>query len=294
MHVLQDNNTLEPKWEPKYADKLYTACEATLQAGVDPDKAFPVVLKAALDDVNTLPWNLEKLFIEFGLGPDVYVCGESLLHRLLQNPRPPPIRGLDLCTAEIRANSSGTAAAKDAATDAAKSEPLATTLDELLARKATPDLQDVSGNTALHLLVACMVQRISFPDTSAMEMEEASASGQPEVSGEDHDAERAQYALAAFHMLLEAGWTTDAANKREHTPMDLISEGVRRYKDELEDLINPTGRQQLCLMTLADRVHDDCLHKYAMAVGKRILLIQTRIWGSTGLQKRQYSRHLEV
>ena len=244
LHVLQDNVTLEPKWEPTYSDKLHAACEAALQAGVDPDKAFPMVLKVAFDNVNTLPWNLEKLFIESGLGPDVDVSGESLLHRLLQNPRPPPIRGLDLCTAEIRADNSSTTATKDAPSSAA-AEPLTTTLDELLARGATADLQDVNGNTALHMVVACLVQRINFPDTSAMEMEEAgSSSGQPEVSGDDHDGERAQFALAAFHMLLEAGWSVDTSNRHEHTPMDLIAEGLRRYKDELEDLINPTGAEQ--------------------------------------------------
>jgi hypothetical protein len=126
------------------------------------------------------------------------------------------------------------------------------TLAELLRQGATPDLPDGSGNTALHMVVACMVSKKHFPDstvrgrgTSLQDTQSAdgdicgadnpstavaaSAAADPQQL-DDHDAARAAYATAAFLALLRAGWNPAIRNSNGYSVSDLVLEGLSRYQ----------------------------------------------------------------
>jgi len=51
------------------------------------------------------------------------------------------------------------------------------TLEQLLKRKHTAALQDAAGNTALHMVVACLVSKVHFPDPKL-------TAAEPEADGE--------------------------------------------------------------------------------------------------------------
>lgn len=138
------------------------------------------------------------------------------------------------------------------------------TLNELLRRKATPNREDSAGNTAMHMLVACMVQRVHFPDPKLPEQQgnadeetiqegsmfagtadTAAGAQQPPVQHfpsqaadqadvpqdlEDNDAARAAYAEVAFKMLLAAGWLPGWCNHNSYTVSNLIEAGLAKYQ----------------------------------------------------------------
>lgn len=70
------------------------------------------------------------------------------------------------------------------------------TLEQLLKRKHTADLQDAAGNTALHMVVACLVSKVHFPDPKL-------TAAEPEADGES----------ALCHCLAQQ--TVDVARWRE-------------------------------------------------------------------------------
>jgi hypothetical protein len=186
------------------------------------------------------------------------VGGESLLHNLLNHPFPLAIRPNSDTPAELAA---ALAAAPPGRNPAAGS----VTLNELLARKPKPNVEDAAGNTALHMLVACMVQRVHFPDPKLpgkqhglqedeeetivegsgstmhqqqqQQQQEKQQQDKQQQDGEqepqrleDNDAARAAYGQLAFRMLLEAGWEPGWRNHNGYTVSNLIEAGLARYQ----------------------------------------------------------------
>jgi hypothetical protein len=239
--------TMQPEYGADHAIDLFSSMQHALGCGADVGRVFQMVYPNVIRDVEQLPWRFEKLLIDHGLSPDTDFGGETLLHRLLQEPRPPVVR-------QLQHNGSRLSAylRKPIPLDKESEHDLGVTLDELLIRKPTPDMRDANGNTALHMAVACMVERVHYPDSSADQV--------PPLNGsfhngdlEDHDAERAEYLTAAFHMLLEAGWSVDVRNNRGHTVVDLLAAGLDKYQAELAELSDPAGPAQRAVAQLSVR-----------------------------------------
>lgn len=256
---------MNPQWQPAYAQQLKAAVTGALDAGVAADKVFKILDSIAAVDLDGLPADLLALCIEAGLGADTDMGGEPLLHFLLNARFPIPLGSLDTSAAadigskqqhnQQHQQDEGDQDAADQQEhalmqrlqDLQASIPAqrhaacgSVTLAELLRRGATPDLCDSSGNTALHMIVACMVSKKHFPDPGVAgqdaSMQEqgdargASNSGQPQEQLGDNDAARAAYGAAAFAALLRAGWDPAVRNGNGYTVSDLILEGLSRYQ----------------------------------------------------------------
>lgn len=269
-----------PQWQPAFADKLTQAVSAALQAGVAAEKVFTLLDGAAAVDLDSLPDNLLAMCVESGLCPDTDLGGESLLHFLLNTQFPVPLG------TQTDSSSSDTISSSNKAASSNNNKPTAfqldqqaqtvlrhlqdlqhsipaqhhpacgsTTLAELLRRGATPNLTDSSGNTALHMVVACMVSKKHFPDPSVVDQrralqqqqqqsEDEDGPAQPQSNGstdgtqtpagpkqlDDNDKARAAYGSAAFIALLQAGWDPAVRNANGYTVSDLMLEGLSRYQ----------------------------------------------------------------
>jgi hypothetical protein len=257
-----------PQWQPAYAQQLKKAIASALDAGVSASKVFKLLDSIAAVDLDGVPDDLLALCVEAGLGPDTDMGGESLLHYLINTHFPVPLGQVS------NSDSSSTGAAA-----AAKQQPYdqldedsqaclqrlqdlqrtiptqhhpacgSVTLAELLRQGATPDLPDGSGNTALHMVVACMVSKKHYPDSSvqgrgttlqdpqsadgdsgsADDPSTAAAAAGPQQL-DDHDAARAAYAAGAFFALLRAGWNPAIRNSNGYSVSDLVLEGLSRYQ----------------------------------------------------------------
>jgi hypothetical protein len=185
-----------------------------------------------------------------------------LLHNLLNHPYPLPIRPSSDTVPEL-------AAALQNAPPGRNPAAGSVTLNELLARKPKPNVEDAAGNTALHMLVACMVQRVHYPDPrvpgkqhglqedeeetivegsgNAMPQQEQQEQQQQQQAEdeaqvperlEDNDAARAAYGQLAFRMLLEAGWEPGWRNHNGYTVSNLIEAGLARYQTGVDTVHN--------------------------------------------------------
>lgn len=223
-------------------------------------QVYRLIESIASVDLDELPQKYLAACVEGGLSPDTDICGETLLHVLLNHPYPPPIK-LPLDNIEVPA---GAAALLQQQWSGRNPACGSVTLNELLSRKATPNREDTAGNTALHMVVACMVQRVHFPDPklpdkqgSADEevIQEGSMGAAPDAAAveaqrqaaeqtaaqaaayddlpqdlEDNDAARAAYAEVGFKMLLAAGWSPVWRNHNSYTVANLIEAGLAKYQ----------------------------------------------------------------
>jgi hypothetical protein len=266
-----------PQWQPAYAQKVKQAVAAALDAGVSAEKVYKILDSIAAVDLDGLPADLLALCVDAGLGADTDIGGEPLLHFLLNTQFPIPLGQLNISPAAAPSAGDRTTQqqhqqqqpAEDPSQDAdgqhteallqrlqdlQKTIPAqhhaacgSVTLAELLKRGATPDLSDASENTALHMVVACMVSKKHYPDPAvagqqqpeAVDINSSSADGasntatappQQQQQLEDNDAARAAYAAAVFTALLRAGWDPAVRNANGYTVSDLILEGLSRYQ----------------------------------------------------------------
>jgi hypothetical protein len=237
------------------------AAAAALAAGAAAERVHVLLAAAAARDLDSLPLHLLALCVQAGLSPDTGVGGgESLLHLLLNAPHPVPLGNLDdawqsrSSGAEQQQQPGGVSQQVEQLQEQLQqlqgSIPLqeeqqhpacgGVTLAELLRRgRPSPNLPDAHGNTALHILVACMITKRHFPDPKAGEgqqqQQEAEQPGAPSPPAaaatlQDHDAARAAYAAAAFAALLRAGWHPGVRNANGYTVTDLLEEGMARYR----------------------------------------------------------------
>lgn len=225
-------------------------------------------------DLDETPPKYLAACVEGGLSPDTDICGETLLHLLLNHPYPPRIQ-LPIDNLEV---SETTAALLQKQWSGRNPAGSSISLNELLRRKATPNLEDSAGNTAMHMLVACMVQRVHYPDpklpdqqggqneevmqeasnlagkhdTSAGEQQhaaqqttvgaaEASSQNDLQQDWEDNDAARAAYAEVGFKMLLAAGWLPGWRNHTSYTVSNLIEAGLAKYQSGVSQPIVMMG-----------------------------------------------------
>lgn len=265
-----------PQWQPEYAQKVKQAVAASLDAGVSAEKVYKILDSIAAVDLDGLPADLLALCVDAGLGADTDMGGEPLLHFLLNTQYPVPLGQLSISPAagphaanrttqqqhqqqqpsEIQsqdAEDQHTQTLLQRLQDLQKTIPAqhhaacgSVTLAELLKRGATPDLSDASENTALHMVVACMVSKKHFPDPAvagqqqqpdADGIDSSKRNGTSKTAGaaqqqqlEDNDAARAAYAAAVFTALLRAGWDPAVRNANGYTVSDLILEGLSRYQ----------------------------------------------------------------
>lgn len=173
-----------PQWQPQFAQKLKAAVAAALDAGVSSAKVYQLLDSAAAVDLDALPEEYLAMAIEAGLGADTAMLGdtETLLHYTLNTQCPIPLGNInDLLPTSSSSSSHSTkqpaavcvlqmdeqaSALLTRLQDLQSSIPArhnaacgSVTLAELLRRGATPDLMDSAGNTALHMVVACMVSK---------------------------------------------------------------------------------------------------------------------------------------
>jgi hypothetical protein len=205
------------------------------------------------------------------------VGGESLLHNLLNHPFPLPIRPTSDTPADLTQALQTAPAGRNPAAGSV-------TLNELLARKPKPNVEDAAGNTAMHMLVACMVQRVHFPDPkvpgrqqglqedkeetvvegsgSAMTQQEQQQQEQQQQQDgeqvpqrlEDNDAARAAYGQLAFRMLLEAGWEPGWRNHNGYTVSNLIEAGLARYQTGVPSFQHAPGAWLLSMVAPASSI----------------------------------------
>lgn len=262
-----------PQWQPTFALQLKQAVSAALDAGVAADKVFKLLDSIATVDLDGLPDDLLALCIEAGLGADTDMDGETLLHYLLNTEYPIPLGNLNSSSAAADSKQQSVLQL-DEQSEAIlqKLQELqhtipaqhhaacgSVTLAELLHRGASPDLPDSSGNTALHMIAACMIRKRHFPDpqvvgqtsnqhnqgagtdpnteaftsskgSSAQTASTAAAGGGQQQQLEDNDAARAAYAAAAFTALVRTGWDPAVRNSNGYTVSDLLLEGLQRYQ----------------------------------------------------------------
>lgn len=265
-----------PRYQPVYASQLRQAVSEALDAGVSAERVFKLLDSIASLDLDGLPDDLLALCVEAGLSADADLGGESLLHYLLNTEYPIPLgsNSTSLSSSseqqpELQLDQQSQAILQQLQelqhTIPAQHHAAcgSVTLAELLRRDASPDLPDSSGNTALHMVAACMIRKRHFPDPQVAgrsssngpeaaahsTQEAAAATGsnkqqkQPEQL-EDNDAARAAYAAAAFTALLRAGWDPAVRNSNGYTVSDLVLEGLRQYQtgEELSD----SQKRQYC------------------------------------------------
>lgn len=256
-----------PQWQPAYAMQLKQAVTAALNAGVSADKVFKVLDSIATIDLDGLPDDFLALCIEAGLGADTDMGGESLLHYLINTEYPIPLGNLSSSSAapdseqqDVLQLDQQSESVLQHLQELQRSIPAqqhaacaSVTLAELLRRGASPDLQDSSGNTVLHMIAACMIRKKHFPDppVAGQASGQHSAAGEPTAAAgakgssaqdvstaaggrpqqlDDNDAARAAYGAAVFIALLRAGWDPAVRNFNGFTVSDLILEGLQRYQ----------------------------------------------------------------
>jgi hypothetical protein len=255
-----------PQWQPAFAMQLKQAVAAALNGGVSADKVFKVLDSIATIDLDGLPDDLLSLCIEAGLGADTDMGGESLLHYLINTEYPIPLGNLassstsaDNKQQDILQLDQKSELVLQKLQELQRSIPAqhhaacgSVTLAELLRRGASPDLQDSSGNTVLHMIAACMIRKKHFPDppVAGPGKTQHSAAGEPTAAGakgsstgagstaargqpqqlDDNDAARAAYGAAVFTALLRAGWDPAVRNFNGFTVSDLLLEGLQRYQ----------------------------------------------------------------
>lgn len=170
------------------------ARDALAQPGADPAAVYRLVVGAMRRD--GLDWF--HPCIDAALLPSVTADtdidaeeGETVLHELLGRQFPPPLE--------------------------AREEHPQVSLQALLDRGATPDLQDARGNTALHLLVVRIAKEKAFPDLDP--------SLAMHVSDPDflyRDDRRIGYLEAVGTALVRAGWSLDLPNGKGRTVQRLL------------------------------------------------------------------------
>jgi hypothetical protein len=270
--------------------QLKQAVTAALNGGVSADKVFKVLDSIATIDLDGLPDDLLCLCIEAGLGADTDMGGESLLHYLINTEYPIPLGNLTISSTgpdnkqqDILQLDQQSEFVLKHLQDLQRSIPAqhhaacgSVTLAELLRRGASPDLQDSSGNTVLHMIAACMIRKKHFPDppVAGQANSQHSAAGEPTAAGakggstaaaggppqqlDDNDAARAAYGAAVFTALLRAGWDPAVRNFNGFTVSDLILEGLQRYQ---------TGERHSCCQNLLPNPSHTFCHTFQEEVG---------------------------
>lgn len=200
---------MTPAWEDSYDKELMAATQTALDAGTDPQAVYKLLERIAAVDLEMLPPKYMAACINAGLSPDTDVGGESLLHNLINHPFPPPLNPPEDSPAAAVAVLKQLPPGRNPAAGTA-------TLNELLARKPRPNLEDAAGNTAMHMLVACMVQKVHFPDPQLPDQ-----GGQ---AGEDGD-----------EVMVEGSIGQDAAPKQERQQQEPAAAGEPEALQQLED-----------------------------------------------------------
>ncbi|KAL4443835.1 hypothetical protein ABPG75_011572 [Micractinium tetrahymenae] len=188
-----------PAMEVIYSEEVYEQLAAAARAALaepnaNPAEVYRLVTDAmrrdSLDDIDPC---IDAVLLPSVTADAVINAekGETVLHELLSRSFPPPLQ--------------------------AGAEHPAVSLQALLDRGATPDLQDATGNTALHLLVVRIAKEKLFPDLEpGMVMH---------VSDPDmlyRDDERIEFLEGVGTALIRAGWSLDLPNGKGRTARRLL------------------------------------------------------------------------
>lgn len=298
-HVCYLPPAMDASWHPSYQRRLEEALDATLapsysslpaaaprpaidsrtatattaassSSSAAADAAFEALRYAArvLPD-GAVPWSpLLRRCVAAGLHADTDVGGGApLLHVLLSRPHPPPI-------GDREDEEEGQEAAKG---EGSQTSSCPVTLLQLL-QTATPGLQGPNGATALHVVAACLADRVHFPPASARGGEGEEGGGNDDDNGsgggDDNDGgdgsrwrdgrefmaqaaadvRRASYAAAAWELLLASGWRAAGAarNKRGNTAADLAELGLRGARADLEEIRDARGLPRAALQQFVE------------------------------------------
>ncbi|KAL4449464.1 hypothetical protein ABPG77_007108 [Micractinium sp. CCAP 211/92] len=176
-------------------EEVAAAARAALsQPGADPAAVYRLVIGAARrDGLDRIHPCIDAVLLP-SVSADTIVDAdkrETVLHELLSRQHPPPL--------------------------AAQAEHPQVSLQALLDRGATPDLQDASGNTALHLLVVRVAKEKAFPDLDPRLVMQLSDPDQLY-----RDDERIDFLEGVGTALVRAGWSLDLPNAKGRTPRRLL------------------------------------------------------------------------
>lgn len=177
-------------------DELADAARAALAqpGGADPAEVYRLVTGAMRrDGLDHFEPCIDAVLLPSVTADTIVDAGkrETVLHDLLSRDFPPPL--------------------------VAEAEHPLVSLQSLLDRGATPDLQDASGNTALHLLVVRIAKEKIFPD---LEPEMAFNVYDQDLMYRDDD--RIEFLEGVGSALVRAGWSLDLPNGKGRTVRRLL------------------------------------------------------------------------